>query len=252
MKNIISFNINVGKDKPETIINKNASCPFCEYKHLEHIIDTCGEMTLLENKYNVLADCFQTVLLETRYCGSDIPDYTKEHMHALIRFGVKHWFSMLDSGNYKSVVFFKNFGPLSGGTMRHPHMQIVGLKNIGSSSFCEASDFEGMTVLHKGAVKLNVSTAPRLGFCELNVLTENNEELDTMAEYIQDAVDYLMHYFNKRCKSYNIFFYRLAGLIKVKIMPRFPTSPLFVGYGLRLCPNNLQIIVQEMQKLYAD
>ncbi|MDQ0203893.1 DUF4931 domain-containing protein [Pectinatus haikarae] len=249
-KNIISFNTKIGKSKPETIIDKDAQCPFCEYDHLEHIIDTCGEMTLLENKYNVLENSFQTVLLETRYCGSDMPDYSDEHMRMLIRFGIRHWFSMLDSGKYKSVLFFKNYGPLSGGTMRHPHMQIIGLKNVDNSLLCEESDFLGTQIAKKGSVELNISTFPRLGFCELNVLTENNDETDTIADFIKISVDYIMNHFNKRCKSYNIFFYRTEGLIKVKIMPRFPTSPLFIGYSLRLRPNNLNIIVNEMRKLY--
>lgn len=251
-KNIIAFNTTIGHNKPETIIHKDTPCPFCEYEHLEHIIDTCGEMTLLENKYNVLENSFQTVLLETRLCGSDIPNYSREHMHELIHFGVKHWFAMLNSGKYKAVLFFKNFGPLSGGTMRHPHMQIIGLHNADAKLFCEASDFEGLTIFTKGAAELNISTSPRLGFCELNVLTEDNDELDTVADFVQIAVDYLMKHFNKNCKSYNIFFYRLDGLIRIKIMPRFPTSPLFIGYNLRLRPNNLSVIVKEIQKFYKD
>ena len=249
-KNIIGFNTKIGRNKPETIINKDASCPFCEYKHIEHIIATCGEMTLLENKYNVLEHSFQTVLLETRYCGSDMPDYSHKHMHDLIHFGVDHWFSMLDSGKYKSVLFFKNYGPLSGGTMRHPHMQIIGLEDIDNDSLYDESDFFGMSIIKKGAVEFNVSTSPRLGFCELNILTENNSELDTMADFIQISVDYIMKHFDNRCKSYNIFFYRIKGLIKVKIMPRFPTSPLFIGYNLRLRPNNLDIIIAEIRKIY--
>ncbi|WP_196593683.1 DUF4931 domain-containing protein [Pectinatus sottacetonis] len=251
-KNIIEFNTSIGRNKPETIINKNAKCPFCDYTHLENIIDTCGELTLLENKYNVLEDAYQTVLLETRYCGSDIPDYSREHMHRLIHFGIRHWFAMLDSGKYKSVLFFKNYGPLSGGTMRHPHMQIIGLKHTEASLMYEKDEFIGIPVAKRRHVELNVSTQPRLGFCELNILTTNNSETDTIADFIKISVDYIMNHFNKRCKSYNIFFYRIDGYITVKIMPRFPTSPLFIGYNLRLRPNNLHVIAKEMQKLYSN
>lgn len=249
-KNIIGFDIMLGKNKPETIVHKDARCPFCEYNQLEHIIDTCGEMTLLENKYNVLDDSFQTVLLETRYCGSDIPDYSAEHMHQLIRFGIKHWLSMLDSGKYKSVLFFKNFGPLSGGTMRHPHMQIIGLKNVDNSLMCEKSDFVGITIAQRGSVELNVSTEPKLGFCELNVLTKDNDETDTIADFIKISVDYIMKHYSARCQSYNIFFYRVDGAVTVKIMPRFATSPLFIGYDLRFRPNNLNMIVKDIQQIY--
>ncbi|MBB5335267.1 DUF4931 domain-containing protein [Pectinatus brassicae] len=249
-KNVIEFNTNIGQTKPETIINISAQCPFCDYEHLENIIDHCGELTLLENKYNVLENSYQTVLLETRHCGTDMPDYSDEHMHKLIRFGVKHWFNMLDSGEYKSVLFFKNYGPQSGGSMRHPHMQIVGLKTADESLMYEKSDFTGIVIKKAGQVELNVSTSPRMGFCELNITTQDNTQIDFVADFIKIAVDYLMHHFNSRCHSYNIFFYRINGLITVKIMPRFPTSPLFLGYNLRLRPNNLETIVSEMKNLY--
>ncbi|WP_429877890.1 DUF4931 domain-containing protein [Fictibacillus sp. NRS-1165] len=32
------------------------------------------------------------------------------------------WKKSIQSGHYQFVIFFKNHGPYSGGTLRHPHM----------------------------------------------------------------------------------------------------------------------------------
>lgn len=35
-------------------------------------------------------------------------------------------------------------------------------------------------------------------------------------------------------------------------MPRFATSPLFIGYNIELVPNNLQEIAKHIKQLYFD
>ena len=49
---------------------------------------------------------------------------------------------------------------------------------------------------------------------------------------MQRTADYFMFKFIRSNDSYNIFFYDFPGDDKlyVKIMPRFLTNPLFVGY----------------------
>ncbi len=249
--NILHFNIAVGKNKPETIINKAATCPFCEYVHLKNILAREGEFTLLENKYNVLSDAYQLVLLETRYCGKDIPDYTKEHLHALIRFGIRHWLAMWNSKLYQSVLFFKNYGFMSGGTMRHPHMQIIGLKTIPPEKLYEKYNFSGLNIAERNQVTFNISTTPLIGFHEFNVkMNLDLGGIDDFADFIQIAVRYIKNHYHQKDISYNIFFYKLSRHIVAKIMPRFPTSPLFIGYGLRICPDDLETVRAEIRRLY--
>ena len=81
-------------------------------------------------------------------------------------------------------------------------------------------------------------------------MPKTNEPLDTVADDIQIAVDYLMHHFNKRCNSYNIFFYQERGVLRAKIMPRFATSPLFIGYNIRFRPSNLEDLRNNVRKIY--
>ena len=248
--NLIGFDISVGRQKPENIIHKNAACPFCDTEHLTDIVDTEDDMILLRNKYNVLENADQFVLIESRRHNADIPDYSREKMHRLLRFAVRHWEAMEQSGKYAAVLFFKNHGPLSGGTIRHPHMQIVGLPTFHLEAAYHPEEFLGIPVITRDGVEMNLSTYPRLGFIEFNVVPENSRSIDTVADFVQIAVDFLMHHFTKNCQSYNIFFYREHGMLRAKIMPRFATSPLFIGYNIRLRPNNLEEMARKVQEIY--
>lgn len=248
--NHLGFNVNIGKNKPENIINTQAKCPFCDRDSLTDILDQSGELLLIKNKYHVLQDSYQTVLIETTKCDSDISKYTKKHLHELIQFGVRHWLAMIDSQKYKSVLFFKNHGPLSGGTIRHPHMQIIGLKTVDYHTTFDPLEFCGIPIDRNDGVELNISTYPRIGFSEFNVTTNDNTKLERIADYIQIAIQYLLTRFNHRCRSYNLFFYLMDGFIRVKIMPRFATSPLYIGYNIHLVPNNLKHIARDMQDIY--
>lgn len=248
--NYLGFNITIGQNKPENIINTTADCPFCDRSTLTDIIDQEDELLLIKNKYHVLQNSLQTVLIETEDCNSELSQYSKEHLYKLIRFGIKNWFKICDSKEYQSVLFFKNHGPFSGGTIRHPHMQIIGLKTADCYADLDPKEFEGIVIDTNHNVEFNVSTYPRIGFSEFNIVMNDNEELDQLADYIQIATHYLLHSLNTRCKSYNIFFYLIDGLIRVKILPRFATSPLFIGYNIHLLPNNIQSIVDDVKKTY--
>ena len=248
--NLIGFDITLGKQKPENIINKENACPFCDREHLTDIIDTDGDIILLKNKFNVLEDADQFVLIEGKNCHSDMPYYTKDYMHRLMHFAIRHWQALMDSGKYRTVIFFKNYGPMSGGTIRHPHMQLVGFRRLDEQLLFDPKEFLGIPIDQKNGVVFNLSTYPRIGFCEFNIVPESNDLINDTADYIQIAVDYIMHHFSRRCTSYNIFFYSDHGRMRAKIMPRFPTSPLFIGYNIHFRPNNLEAIAADVKQLY--
>lgn len=249
--NFIKFNISIGQQKPETIHNEQNICPFCDREHLTDIIATEGDMILLHNKYNVLENADQFVLIESRDCNKDMPAYSTEYMHQLLQFGIKHWRILLASHKYQDVIFFKNYGIFSGGTLHHPHMQLIGFKDIAINPLsCQESDFLGLTIAQKNGVIFNLSTRPRIGFTEFNIIPDSNAKIDIIADYIQIAIDYIMKYIAKKNKSYNIFFYLINKHIRVKIIPRFATSPLFIGYNIRLCSSNIEMTRQKIQAIY--
>ena len=130
--NLIKFDTDIGSTKPENIIHSENDCPFCDVEHLTDIIDTDGDIIFLKNKYNVVKGADQFVLIEGSECSVDMPDYSNEHMRRVIRLGLKYWKRLLECGKYEEVLFFKNFGPMSGGTIRHPHMQLVGFPELKS------------------------------------------------------------------------------------------------------------------------
>ena len=247
--NLIKFNTDIGKTKPENMSNANNYCPFCDVENLTNIIDTDGDIIFLENKYNVIEGADQFVLIE----GSghkDMPDYSREHMQKVIKFGIKHWQKLLSSGKYEEVLFFKNFGPMSGGTLRHAHMQIVGFPKLNSELLFEVKELQGIKIAEENGVELNISNFPRVGFGELNVILSEGGSVETFADFLQISVHYLMNFFRKNLSSYNIFFYRAEEKIFAKVMPRFATSPYFVGYNIHFLPRNISQIANEVKEIY--
>ena len=248
--NLVKFNTDIGSTKPENIIHTNNACPFCDVEHLTNIIDTDGDIIFLKNKYNVVEGADQFVLIEGSECNIDMPDYSNEHMRRVIRLGLKHWKSLLDSGKYEEVLFFKNFGPMSGGTIKHPHMQLVGFPKLNSDLLFFPEEMRGIVVNTLNGVEMNVSNCPRIGFGEINIVPQIDSDLDTFADFIKIGVHYLTHHFRRNLTSYNIFFYHKERQIYVKLIPRFATSPYFVGYNIRFLPNNINRIAQEIKFLY--
>ncbi|KJS88116.1 MAG: galactose-1-phosphate uridylyltransferase [Peptococcaceae bacterium BICA1-8] len=246
----LHFNTGIGQQKPESIFNKNTQCPFCDRQNLKDILAEKGPIILVKNKYPVLQDTFQTVLIETECCEGDLSTYPKEHLYNVISFGINKWLEMEKSGEYKSVIFFKNHGPKSGGTIFHPHMQIVGLKKINYRDNFQKDYLEGIVISKKNQVELNISTKPRVGFFEFNIILSDLTKVEQMADFIQIIVHYVLNSFNKNCDSYNLFFYEFDNEIIAKIMPRFITSPIYIGYSIPQVSNRSAEVVKEIKEIY--
>ncbi len=252
MRKHLRFNTHAGKDKPFTIDGRDTECPFCDRSRLVDILDEEGPIILLKNKFPVLEDTFQTVIIETETCDAELSTYSKEHLHHVVRFGVEKWQAMIASGAYRSVVFYKNHGPHSGGSLRHPHMQIVGLNQVDYRQNVTDTDFQGLVIDRQPGVEFNLSTHPRMGFTELNVLLSDPTRIDLMADYLQVAAHYALHHFNAHCSSYNLFFYEREDGIAAKLIPRFVVGPLFVGFSIPQVTNRLEEIVESVRRHYFD
>lgn len=252
LRSHLCFNSDIGSLKPENIIHTEVKCPFCDRSKLEGILERRDDILWIKNKYPVLQDAYQTVIIETKDCYSELSQYSKEHLHTVIRFGMEKWLEMKQNKEYASVIFFKNHGPFSGGTIRHPHMQIVGLKYIDCQKRVSEESFQGLVVDRRSGVELNLTTKPKVGFTEFNVILDDLTHIDQMADYIQIIAHYLLNHFHKKCNSYNIFFYEVKEHIIAKIMPRFVTSPLFIGYSIPHVSNQLEKNVKQVQEIYFN
>ncbi|WEG12305.1 DUF4931 domain-containing protein [Pullulanibacillus sp. KACC 23026] len=247
---ILKFNMGIARGKPNSV-HLNHDCPFCRTDQLTGIKEIEGSIILLENKYPVIQDAYPLLIIETDQCDSDLSEYSEEHLNKLMAFAMKHWLEMEKQPEYKSVIFYKNHGPLSGGTIRHPHMQIIGLKNADYRETLKEDYFEGLPIAEASGVTLNLSTKPMIGFTEFNVVMKDLANIHQFAAYTQQVVIYLLKHFNARLTSYNLFFYHWNNKYIAKIVPRFPTSPLFVGFRLRQVSNNLENIVEDFQSVFA-
>lgn len=244
------FNTGIGVKKPNSIRNKEQICPFCQRDQLTDIIAVEDSIILLKNKFPVLENAYQTVLIETDECDGELSTYSEEHLIKLITFGLNHWKEMENTGDFESVIFFKNHGPFSGGSIAHPHMQIVGLKDINYQEKVEDRDFAGLVIDEKDGAVFSISTLPRVGFYELNVKLGSMNAITAFAKYIQLAARYILNDFPFSCNSYNLFFYRHKGEVYTKIVPRYVTTPIFIGYFIPQVPNNIEWMRDDIRQRY--
>ena len=245
------FDSQIGGAKPVTVVDIGHKCPFCNRDELTDIIAEEGPILLIANKYPVLQDTYQTVLIETKDCTSELSLYTQDHLHRVIRFGIEKWLNMIASGEFTSVLFFKNHGPNSGGTICHPHMQIVGLRHIDYTANIPPASLEGIVISSGGGVELSIADKPLIGFVELNIKLADFGQIDRLADYLQICAHYCLNHFNRHCNSYNVFFYHIGGQITAKVMPRFVTSPLYVGYAIPQLSTRIPDIAADLKRIYG-
>jgi len=249
---LLQFKMDVGIQKPQNINNKKVKCPFCDRESLTDILDQKGAIIYLKNKYPTLEDTLQTVIIESDDCDGEISTYSQTHMNILLQFTLDKWKEMEESNEFKSVILYKNHGPLSGGTLNHPHMQIVGLKNVDYKKKISNVYFEGIRITSFKGAELNISTHPLMGFREFNILIDHEEYISVMATYLQIVTHYLLNNFYKGLNSYNLFFYKWSGKIICKVIPRFVVSPLFIGYSISQVTNQLDYHKDQILSLYKD
>lgn len=238
MMNPLVFDIALGKLKPENIRNQAASCPFCDTKNLTDILEQDGHIIWLMNKYPVLQDTWQTVVIETDKCYSEYSKFSPTEAAHVLDFSLTRWHQTIETKKFKSVLYFKNYGPMSGGSIRHPHSQIIGLYNHDYKEYVKPVHFEGPLIYEGNGLRITLSDMPMIGFFEFNFIAKKDCPIPFFARQIQGTLRYILNGLSKYSTSYNIFFYDLEdSLIRAKIIPRFITSPLFTGYGLSQISN---------------
>lgn len=240
----LHFRSDVVKEKNHYQGHQSA-CPFCDRKELSEILDEEGSVLLVKNKFSTLEHAFQAVIIETHDCSANIATYTKEHFRNIITFGINHWLKMEESGAFKSVVFFKNHGPLSGGSIDHAHMQLVGLEDIDYKLNINDAMFEGIEIYSERKNLLNISTKPKTCPIEFNVIVTPRHD-PFMADAIQNAVKYILG----QNGSFNLFFYQWKDSIVCKIVPRYVASPFLMGFSIPQTSSRLNSIAEEFKSTY--
>ncbi|MGL5448954.1 MAG: DUF4931 domain-containing protein [Lactococcus cremoris] len=232
-ENPLVFNTAIGtKKRNETVVPKEKICPFCDVEHLTGILKTSDHKIWLKNKFPTLKNSMMTVIIESDEHLGDISTYSLEENRDVFSFAFDCWDEMIQSGDYQSVLMFKNFGPHSGGTLRHPHLQVVGLEETDGYAQIAKENFEGVEI-KKNGLTVTLSTRPIMGFVEFNVIISDLKNVEKLADNVHEMTSYLMtDYMNGRCDSYNLFFHHFDDKYICKIVPRFITSPYFIGYKI--------------------
>lgn len=240
------FDVMQAKGKPDDNRRPGTSCPFCDVEGLQNIIRRDGDCIWLENKFRTLRHTMQTVLIESADHDADLTTYEIDELHHVMRFALSCWEQMIADERYKSVLMYKNMGPLSGGSLTHPHMQIVGLEQEDGYAALGPQHFAGTSVWSRGRVEVTISNEPIMGFFEVNVScpqglaqsedADDARDADRFAEALQAVVRYILNeHHGGRASSYNVFFYHMDGKTIAKALPRWVVSPYFVGYRLAQC-----------------
>ena len=241
----------IGRHKPFTMGANagSASCPFCDHSQLPPIVKRDGDILLVPNKYPILRGSDPFVLIETGECESELSLYTEDRLLRVLRMGIDQWREMAASGRYQSVIFIKNHGPMSGGSLRHPHMQIIGFADVDCYTHVRRDALRGPVIHQSPGVELNVSDRPLVGFTEFNILLTDEGAFTEFCLLIQKAVQYTLQYFHHgTVDSYNLFFYDFDGVTYCKVMPRAATTPIFVGYAIPQVTDNLAAVAEDFKK----
>jgi diadenosine tetraphosphate (Ap4A) HIT family hydrolase len=225
----VIYDISIGKHKPHS--GTQTSCPFCHRETLTDILDEKGDIIWLMNKYPVFRNTYPTVIIESAVHEADLTEYTKEKARQVISFGLEKWNLLERDPRFRSVIYFRNYGPESGGSQRHPHSQIIGLEDYDYKDNIDRENFLG-TIFHEDEnCFASLSSYPICGMGELNVTLKTDGCTDTFADTIQKIANYILHDFPIPCNSYNLFFYHMKH-IHVKLFPRYIASPLYMGYRI--------------------
>lgn len=131
---------------------------------------------------------------------------------------------------FRSVIYFRNYGPESGGSQRHPHSQIIGLEDYDYRDNIDRENFLG-TIFHEDEnCFASLSSYPICGMGELNVTLKTDGCTDTFADTIQKSqTTFFM--ISLSPATVIIYFYHMKH-IHVKLFPRYIASPLYMGYRI--------------------
>lgn len=246
------FDWDLAIEKPKTMHQKTAYCPFCHRDELTNILAEEGPILWLMNKYPVYENIWATVIIETYDCEGEFSTLPLDHAEHIIRFMLTKWRELKENPKFASVLCYKNYGPFSGGSIYHPHSQIIGLEKQDVTENIKKAHFDGPSIFKNDELEITLSAHPLLGPVEFNLVGENTLDFRTWAEKMQDVLSYITKdYFGKFTPSYNYYFYDLHdGKTYCKIIPRRIVNPISVGYKITevMTAKKQAEIIEELRK----
>ena len=122
---------------------------------------------------------------------------------------------------------------MSGGSIRHPHSQIIGLRTYDYHEDITVENMNGWLLHEDQDIRITLSKHPIIGFFEYNLRFNPDTPAKSITMRLQQTVRYVLDSLAKYSQSYNYFFYQLEdGYEYIKVIPRYITTPLYVGYKI--------------------
>lgn len=248
--NYIRYKTQTKKHKPN-LYNQEVACPFCDRESLklqDRIIKETSDYLIVGNKYPVMDDALQTVIIEHKQCEEHIGSYSLEYLTGLLEFSLDYYDELNESGEYQSVCWFKNYGSYSGGSVPHSHMQIIAFEHNDYLDQISEKDFVGEVVWSiDDILEVNISHRPRSEFYEFNFLLKRRDRLDVLANYLQKTVRFVLEDLNTEFRSYNLAFFVEENGLKVKLLPRKIVNLMPLVFGLHFVPDNIPEVSQRLR-----
>lgn len=233
MNKPLIFDIAMGRTKPFNMENDMVRCPFCDPSTLTDILAKDGHLIWLMNKYPVLRNTWPTVIIETERDDGEFSTLSLDEATRIIQFGYDKWHKTMTSKEFASVLYFKNYGPMSGGSIRHPHSQIIGLRDYDYREDISTDHMNGWILHEDQHVRITLSNRPIIGFFEYNLRFKADAPTRSIALRLQQTIRYVLHSMSRFSQSYNYYFYDLHDNYRyIKVVSRYITTPLFVGYQI--------------------
>lgn len=246
----IVLNVKKAVNKPNTIQNNNNHCPFCSFDNLKNEHGVLGEkdnMLWIKNKYPVLEGAEQTLIIETNTCEGNLGNYQEEVAKDLFRFAFENRDKMLQTNKFKEVVFLKNSGARSDGSVHHAHMQLVGLKEVEISKAAITDSLSGEVAFENEHTKVLLADNPTGEKYEFAVIWDRKSEEMDYVKRVQQIVRYLSVFKNGKFQDYNFYFHEDENVKVLKIIPRGYVSIYLLGFGVKQVPNDLKEIAEELR-----
>lgn len=213
-------------------------CPFCN-KHglLEETIikeDPIEQFLWLPNRYPANKNMDMTLIIEGNDCEYDFHEYRIEKIAHLLKFSEHCYEEFKERGNYQDILLFKQFGKYSGGTVRHGHLQLVGLyeKQVNDELIKTSLLKENNHSIYKNkSVELNYNLFPVGEHEAFNLIYKRNENLEIdVSKVLRLMINYII---DNGSESYSLAFYINEDDIVIQIKDRYISSTFNVHYGIK-------------------
>ena len=239
----------------DNIIRKNYElrtepvCPFCDVKGREAYEDFGEGIIFVKNKYNVLEYTKNYLLIEGDGCDVGLHERSDEHLLKVLNVAIDKKNELLFNNEFEEVVIFKQFGIYSSSSVKHGHVQIVGLDKKKTSDDYLLNSLNGIVLYDNENFKVILSENPIGETMEINI--EYNQLNLEVIEKLKLVLNYTVNnsYGVYKGGNYSLSLHIINGIKFIKLVERKITSTFKSNFGLSIINSPKCGIVDELKSV---